>query len=118
MFVYLHLQGEEYFSNRPLSHIGERIFRGEHSEILTKRTMGVEEAEYLRAVELGGIGRRPYTNIRLRLLPFGVSMPNFHKLIEFEKDALYERIPFFNGWRAQLPKILEVHAKIGKSLGI
>ena len=66
------------------------------------------EAEYLRAVELGGIGCRPYTNIRLRMLSYGVTMPPYNDLAAYEKEALYPALPFFNGWRAQLPTIMKV----------
>ena len=98
----------EYQSNRRLSEIGEKIFEGKEDEILGPTTIGVEEAEYLRMVELNGIGKRDYTNLRLRFLSRGVQLPFYKQLAEFEEQQLYPMEPFFNGWKGNLPKMAEV----------
>ena len=94
--------------NRRLSEVGEKIFQGKEEEIFISKSIGVEEAEYLRMVELNGVGKRNYTNLRLRLLPRGVSLPNYKQLVEFEQAHLYPIEPFLNGWKANLPKMAEV----------
>ena len=98
----------EYQNNRKLSEIGEKIFEGKHDEILVSKSISVEEAEYMRMVELNGIGKRNYTNLRLRMLSRGVQLPNYNQLAEFEQNQLYPIEPFFNGWKANLPKMAEV----------
>ena len=72
------------------------------------KSMSAEEAEYLRMVELGGIGRRPYTNLRLRVLTYGLNLPSYKQLVEYEKANLYPIKPFYNGWKGELPAMIEV----------
>ena len=50
-------QHQEHVSNRPLGAIGAHIFRGETDKIIAKKSMPPEEAEYMRTVELAGIGQ-------------------------------------------------------------
>ena len=73
--------------------------------------MGVEEAEYLRMVDLDGVGKRGYSNLRLRLQSRGVQLPIYQQLVEFEA-TLYPIEPFFNGWKGNLPKMTEVGLKM------
>ena len=102
------IQHEEYVSNRPLGVIGGHIFRGEADKITSKSSMPVEEAEYMRSVELAGIGQRVWTNIRLRLLKFGTILPSYRRLVESTRPLKYPMQPFFGGWRANLKDIVKV----------
>ena len=101
-------QHNEYVSNRSLGVIGGHIFRGETDKITAKTEMPPEEAEYMRSVELAGIGQRVWTNIRLRLKKFGTILPSYHRLVESTKPLKYPIQPFFGGWRANLKDIVKV----------
>ena len=98
----------EYGKNRRLSAIGEKIFRGRSDDIILSKTMGVEEAEYMRMIELNALGKREYTNMRLRMVNYGLELPNYKKLVEFETTNLYPITAFYNGWRGSLPVMAEV----------
>ena len=101
-------QHEEYISNRPLGVIGGHIFRGENDKIMSKTSMSEEEAEYMRMVELGGIGKRIWTSIRIRLRKFGTILPSYNRLVEYTKPLKYPIQPFLGGWRASLKDIVKV----------
>ncbi len=101
-------QAESYASNRPLADIGEKIFRGRYDEIFSKRNVPLEEAEYLRVVALAGIGQRPYTELRLHSMKYGMVYPSYHNLVNFENSIKFGVKPFLGGVRAELPEMVEV----------
>ena len=70
--------------------------------------MSPAEADYLRLVELGGLGKRPYVDMRLRFLPYGVELPSYERLVDFENGIKYPIEPFFNGWKGHLPTMMQV----------
>ena len=88
--------------------IGTLIFRGKFGQIFEKTNVTLEEAEHLRCVDLGGIGRRPYTEMRLRMIPYGATLPSFDKLTEYAGVYRYKLYEFLFGWRAKLPELVDV----------
>ena len=70
--------------------------------------MPPEEAEYLRSVELAGIGKRIWTNLRIRLRKYGTILPSYYRLVEYAKPFKYPIQPFLGGWRAKLQDIVKV----------
>ena len=66
------------------------------------------EAEYLKNVELGGVGKRVFTNVRLRLLKYGTVLPSYNNLVQYEDTIKYQIIEYMGGWRGKLPDIMQV----------
>ena len=102
-------KAEQYHGGvRSLSIVGELLFEGKYGEVLAKTRIQESEAEYVKSVELGGIGKRPYTNLRLRLLPKGTIFPSYNDLVKYENTIKYPQLEFFGGWRSEMPTVIKV----------
>ena len=94
------LQELNYTQNRNLGLIGKAIYDGTfQQEYEKKKKMGEAEALYMKTNELE-ITDLQYTNLRLRLLEFGLELPALNNLKDFEKAERYDFSPYLGGVRA------------------
>ena len=70
--------------------------------------MPADEAEYMRSIELNGLGRGPWTNFRIRIMKYGTRLPSYQQLVTNSASLKYPIIEFFGGWRAKLQDLVEV----------
>ena len=98
------LQELNYTSNRKLGLVGKAIYEGTFSDKTNQMEMCEAEALFMKTHELQ-LSDLQYTNLRLRLLRHGSSIPTLQKLKEFEKSQRYPIVPFLGGFRASLTEI-------------
>ena len=96
------LQELNYTSNRKLGLVGKAIYEGSFNQ--THAEMSAAEALFMKTHELE-LSDLQYTNLRLRLLQHGSTIPTLKKLKEYEKSQRYATIPFLGGVRATLPEM-------------
>ena len=77
---------------------------------MEKKEMGVEEAMYLKYVELNAIGKTPLVNLRLRMQKYGLRIPTYMEMHDHEQTIVYPLEQCLNGWRATLSDIITVIA--------
>jgi hypothetical protein len=102
------IQQQNWLTNRLTGQVGKSIYLGEYEEGGKRETVGEEEAEYLKNVELKGLGKRPYTDLKLRLDKYGVKLPSHNKLFAYEKEVCYPTVPFEGGLRSPLSQVVKV----------
>ena len=96
------LQELNYTSDRKLGLVGKAIYEGSFNT--NQDEMSAAEALFMKTHELE-LSDLQYTNLRLRLLQHGSTIPTLKKLKEYEKSQRYATIPFLGGVRATLPEL-------------
>ena len=97
--------------NRSLADIGRAIYEQRTEEYL-KRSMSMENAQYLKNVVLGGIGRRPWSELRRKMVDCQANLPSYEEMLKYEKEVTYDFTEYQGGSKARLPDIVQVRTEI------
>ena len=73
--------------------------------------MTMENAQYLKNVVLGGIGRRPWSELRRKMTECHAKLPSYDMMLQYEKMITYDIMEYQGGCRASLPSVVQVQWK-------
>ena len=68
----------------------------------------MENAQYLKNVVLGGIGRRPWSELRRKMSDCQANLPSYEMMLQYEKEISYDVSEYQGGSKASLQKIIQV----------
>ena len=88
--------------------IGKKIYEEELDNGFAKYKLTLPEAEYLKNIVWGGVGRRPWSETRRYIVRGNTDVPSYDEMLNYEKSIRYPTTEFHGGVRGSLPEIVQV----------